>query len=115
MTAKRLLFAGGLCLLLCGMRDPFQPLPDVCQIAQLNAWQFHGVVQGGQKIGIVSDAAGRWHRVVAGETLPSGWRIISVNPQEIDVATGKECAPSTWRWKRKGTQHAKMDSEHRAL
>ncbi|WLI77950.1 HofP DNA utilization family protein [Kosakonia sp. H02] len=112
---KRLLFATGIALLLCGMRDPFQPLPDLCRITQLNAWHFHGVVQGGQPIGIVSDAAGRWHRVRAGDTLITGWRVLSVSLHEIDVATGRECAPSTWRWKRKGTQNAKMDSERRAL
>ena len=115
MVAKRIFIAAGICLLLSGMRDPFQPLPDTCQISQLKKWRFHGMVQGGNSMGIISDADGRWYRVVTGETLPTGWKVISISQSEIDVATGKECAPSTWRWKRKGTQDAKKDSERHAL
>ncbi|MDF7758412.1 HofP DNA utilization family protein [Kosakonia cowanii] len=115
MIAKRLLFTFGMVCVLCGMRDPFQPPPDRCQLAQLHAWQLHGVIESGQRLAIIRDAAGRWHRVRVGDTLSPGWRVTAIDADETEITTGKSCAPSTWRWKRKGTQDAKIDSEHRTL
>lgn len=115
MRTRRLLLAALLSLLLCGMRDPFQPPPDTCQIAQLGNWHFHGAVAGEQPIGIVRDGTGRWYRLIAGETLPTGWRVIAIYHDEMLIEIGKECTPAQWRWQREGTQHAKMDSERDAL
>lgn len=115
MMVKRLLFTFGIVTVLCGMRDPFQPPPDRCQIGQLRAWQLYGVIESGQRLAIIRDAAGRWHRVRVGDTLSPGWHVTAIETDETEIATGKACAPSTWRWKRKGTQDEKMDSERRAL
>ena len=115
MIAKRVLSACGACLLLSGMRDPFQPPPDTCQLAQLRHWQFRGMVQGELTVGIVRDADGRWYRVASGETLPAGWRVISVTADELQVDTGKDCIPAQWRWIREGTLNEKMDSGRHAL
>lgn len=115
MIPKRLLLTLGIVSVLCGMRDPFQPAPDRCQLMQLRAWQLHGVIEGGQRLAIIRDAAGHWHRVRVGDTLSKGWRVTAIEAHETEIATGKMCAPSTWRWKRKGTQDAKMDSERHAL
>ncbi|MGG7448196.1 HofP DNA utilization family protein [Kosakonia oryzendophytica] len=115
MTAKRLLCAGGLCLLLSGMRDPFQPPRDTCLTGQLANWRFHGVVAGEQSIGILRDDSGRWRRVVEGETLPTGWRVIAVNEHGIRITLGERCTPAEWRWKREGDQDEKMDSQRRVL
>lgn len=114
MGIKRVIFACGLCLFLSGMRDPFQP-PDTCQLAQLNQWQFRGIIQSGQAVGLLHDADGRWHRVAAGDRLPTGWRVVSVTLDELQISTGNDCIPAQWRWKREGTQYEKMDSEPRAL
>ncbi|AUP76222.1 hypothetical protein CWS02_02200 [Enterobacter sp. EA-1] len=58
MTAKRLLCAGGLCLLLSGMRDPFQPPRDTCLTGQLASWRFHGVVAGSKASAFYAMTAG---------------------------------------------------------
>ncbi|WP_438918531.1 HofP DNA utilization family protein [Kosakonia cowanii] len=102
-----------LCCAVCAIL--FQPAPDRCQLAQLRAWQLHGVIESGQRLAIIRDAAGRWHRVSVGDTLSPGWRVTAINADETEIATGKACAPSIWRWKRKGTQDEKMDGKRRAL
>ncbi len=115
MIAERVVFACTLCLLLSGMRDPFQPPPDTCQLAQLNQWQFHGMIQGKHAVGILRDASEHWHRVAAGELLPTGWRVVSFTVDELHISTGKDCIPAQWRWKREGTQNEKMDNGLHAL
>ncbi|WP_039057714.1 HofP DNA utilization family protein [Enterobacter sp. Bisph1] len=115
MRTKRLLLAGLLCLLLSGMRDPFQPPLDTCRLSQLSHWQFHGAVIGEHTIGFLRDDAGRWYRVAPGETLTSGWRVIAINQNELVIEIGKECTPAQWRWQRQGTQNAKMDSNNAAF
>ncbi|XTZ38734.1 HofP DNA utilization family protein [Salmonella enterica] len=115
MLAKRLVLAGSVCLLLTGMRDPFQPPADTCQISQLVDWHFRGVVVSEHTIGLLHHAGGHWLRVTAGESLPTGWRVLSVSEHEMEIATGEGCTPSRWRWKREGTQNAKMDIELRSL
>ncbi|MEO3740398.1 HofP DNA utilization family protein [Kosakonia oryzendophytica] len=115
MTAKRLLCAGGLCLLLSGMRDPFQPPRDTCLAGQLASWRVHGVVAGEESIGILRDDGGRWRRVVEGDRLPTGWRVIAVDEHGIRIALGEHCVPAEWRWKREGDQDEKMDSQRRVL
>ncbi len=115
MRTKRVLLAGLLCLLLSGMRDPFQPPLDSCQISQLSHWQFHGAVSGDTTIGFLRNNDGRWHRVAVGETLASGWRVIAIDQNELVIEIGEECTPAQWRWQREGTQYAKMDSERAAF
>lgn len=115
MRISRLLLAALLSLFLCGMRDPFQPPQDICRTAQLSNWHFHGAVAGDQPIGIVRDATGRWYRLIVGETLPTGWRVVAIQQDEMLIEIGEECTPAQWRWQREGTQHAKMDSERDAL
>ncbi|MGY5955079.1 HofP DNA utilization family protein [Kosakonia sp. BK9b] len=115
MRVKRLLWASSFCLLLTGMRDPFQPPPDTCQIAELSRWHFHGMVESAQRVGILRDTAGGWHRVVIGETLPVGWRIIAIDQHEMQIATGEGCHPPQWRWKREGTQNVEKDTTPRVL
>lgn len=115
MRISRLLLAALLSLFLCGMRDPFQPPQDICRTAQLSNWHFHGAVAGDQPIGIVRDTTGRWYRFIVGETLPTGWRVVAIQKDEMLIEIGEECTPAQWRWQREGTQHAKMDSERDAL
>ena len=115
MRIKRLLLAGLLCLLLSGMRDPFQPPRDICQTALLSQWHFHGAITGEREMGFLRDNAGRWYRLTAGETLPTGWRVITVDQHELVVEIGEECTPAQWRWQREGTHYAKMDSGRDAL
>ncbi|SFU17310.1 pilus assembly protein HofP [Kosakonia arachidis] len=115
MITERVVFACVLCLLLSGMRDPFQPPPDTCKIAQLNQWLFRGMIQGKHAVGILRDAGKHWHRVTVGELLPTGWRVISITVDELQISTGKDCTPAQWRWKRDGAQNEKMDSGPYAL
>ncbi|SCC61232.1 HofP DNA utilization family protein [Kosakonia oryziphila] len=115
MIVERVVFACALCLLLSGMRDPFLPPPDTCKIAQLDQWLFRGTIQGKHMVGILRDANKHWHRVAVGELLSTGWRVISITVDELQISTGKDCIPAQWRWKRDGTQNEKMDSGPYAL
>ncbi|MGO1308216.1 MAG: HofP DNA utilization family protein [Kluyvera intermedia] len=36
--------------LLCGMRDPFAPVADLCQTAQLPLWHYRGVAQSADRL-----------------------------------------------------------------
>lgn len=110
MAIKRLWVAAGLCLLLSGMRDPFQPPEESCQSMQSARWHYHGLVTGGQAVGFLRDADARWQRAVAGEHLSNGWRVVSVQAEEIIIALAQACSPGQWRLKREGSKSEKMDS-----
>jgi len=102
--------------LLLGMRDPFQPLPDRCQTAALAQWRYQGFITvNGQRRGVLRNPEGRWHRVVAGESLPTGWRVVSVTAQTLQVATAAGCEPALWQWQRQGAKDEKVDSGSRTV
>lgn len=109
MAAKPMLAACIMLLpLLTGMRDPFQPVPDRCQIAQMTHWHWQGVVAvNGQHVGIVRDPAGNWRRIRQGESLFAGWRVAKLNKEEIALVNTEGCSPARWCWKRKGIQDDK--------
>jgi len=101
--------------LLLGMRDPFQPLPDRCQTAALTQWRYQGFITvNGQRRGVLRSPEGRWHRVAAGESLPPGWRVVSLTEQTLQVATAADCEPAQWQWQRQGAKDEKVDSGDRA-
>lgn len=111
MTAKRMLAACLLVMMLTGMRDPFEPPADRCMVSQLSLWRYQGMVtMADAATGIVRDPAGKWRRVRVGETLPGGWRVVDFDKEEMRIATGKGCEPERWRWKREGSQHEKNSS-----
>lgn len=101
--------------LLLGMRDPFQPLPDRCQTTALAQWRYQGFITvNGQRRGILHNPEGGWHRAVAGESLPTGWRVVLVTEQTLQVATAAGCEPALWQWQRQGDKDEKVDSGSRA-
>lgn len=94
--------------LITGMRDPFQPVPDSCQLAQMVLWRYHGMVAvNDQVVGILRDPTGRWQRLREENVLPGGWRIVRLNKEEATLENGERCSPANWRWKREGTQDEK--------
>lgn len=46
MTVERWLLICVSVLMLTGMRNPFLPPEDRCQIAELSTWRFQGMVSG---------------------------------------------------------------------
>ena len=61
MMVKRGIIIGMSLLLLTGMRDPFRPPEDRCQIAELTQWHYRGMVgQGERVIAIISDSQHKW-------------------------------------------------------
>lgn len=113
MTAKRALAVCFLLLpLITGMRDPFQPVPDSCQLAQMALWHYHGKVAVNDKVvGILRDPTGRWQRLREGNVLPGGWIIVRLNKEEATLENGEGCSPANWRWKREGTQDDKKHND----
>lgn len=101
--------------LLLGMRDPFQPLPDRCQTAALSQWRYQGFITvNGQRRGVLRNPEGGWHRAVAGKSLPTGWRVVSVTEQTLQIATAAGCEPALWQWQRQGARNEKVDSSRAA-
>ncbi|MGU9866175.1 HofP DNA utilization family protein [Kluyvera ascorbata] len=97
--------------LLCGMRDPFAPVVDVCQTAQLADWRYRGGTQSASRlIGVVQERDERWRRVEAGQMLNAGWRVTAVTLESLTVEMGEGCEPRIWQWKREGTPNDKKDS-----
>lgn len=97
--------------LLLGMRDPFQPLPDRCQTAALTHWRYQGFINvNGHRRGVLRTPEGRWHRAAAGESLPPGWRVVSVTEQTLQINTAAGCEPAQWQWQRQGVNNEKVDS-----
>lgn len=93
-----------ICLpILLGMRDPFQPPQLNCPNGKAGEWRYAGIVAGKLSLGIVRDTQGRWFRVRPGESLPTGWRVQTVNEKEIVIDTLAACEPQHWRWPREGT------------
>ena len=101
------------CVVLCslwmllGMRDPFRPPDDRCAIGQLAQWRYQGRVSNLNAVGLVQDERHRWLRVRPQMRFPAGWRVLSVNENELIVEVGEGCEPKEWRWQRKGTMHEK--------
>ena len=61
MMVERWLLACVSVLILTGMRNPFLPPEDRCQIAELSAWRYQGILsQGARPIGIVQDSQKKW-------------------------------------------------------
>ncbi|MFP5594540.1 HofP DNA utilization family protein [Kluyvera sp. 142486] len=97
--------------LLCGMRDPFAPVMDACQTAQLADWHYRGGAQSASRlIGVVQERGERWRRVEIGQTLNAGWRVTVITLDSLTVETGDGCEPRVWQWKREGTPNDKKDS-----
>lgn len=73
MMVKRGIIIGMSLLLLTGMRDPFRPPEDRCQIAELTQWHYRGMVgQGERVIAIISDSQHNWQRVEQRDVLENG-------------------------------------------
>lgn len=101
--------------LLLGMRDPFQPPPDRCQTAALAQWRFQGFITvNGHRRGMLRNPEGRWYRASAGESLATGWRVVSVTEQKLQIATAAGCEPAQWQWQRQGAEDENMDNGSRA-
>ncbi|MBW9462703.1 DUF2531 family protein [Kluyvera sp. EC_51] len=97
--------------LLCGMRDPFAPVMDACQTAQLADWHYRGGTQSASRlIGMAQERDERWRRVEVGQTLNTGWRVTAITLDSLTVETGEGCEPRIWQWKREGTPNDKKDS-----
>ncbi|MFG0516606.1 HofP DNA utilization family protein [Kluyvera intermedia] len=96
--------------LLCGMRDPFAPVADLCQTAQLPLWHYRGVAQSADRlIAMVQSPEGKWQRIEPGQTIHSDWQVSGITPESLSVETGQGCEPDRWQWKREGTNHDKKD------
>lgn len=96
--------------LICAMRDPFEPVTDSCQTAQLSLWRYRGMVQSGERwIGIMQNGEGKWHRVEQGKRLSTGWMVNEVAHDHLTIDAGAGCEPRRWQWKREGTQNVNKD------
>ncbi|WP_125452041.1 HofP DNA utilization family protein [[Enterobacter] lignolyticus] len=105
MASRRVVLLVFLPLLLA-MRDPFQPAVDSCAVAQLSQWRYRGVVSSERfAIGLVMDNAGKWQRLIQGQVLENGWRIIRLSPEEIEVRAGERCESAAWRWQKEGANN----------
>ncbi|MGL5699249.1 MAG: HofP DNA utilization family protein [Kluyvera sp.] len=102
--------------LLVAMRDPFAPVIDPCQAAQLSQWHFRGVVHSGSRmIGLMQGTEGQWRRVETGTLFNAGWRVIEIAADSLTTDTGIGCEPQRWQWKREGTPDDKKElSTHTA-
>ncbi|HCW0176715.1 MULTISPECIES: HofP DNA utilization family protein [Citrobacter] len=110
MTVKRWLLACVSVLVLTGMRNPFLPPEDHCQIAELSAWRFQGMVsQDTRPIGIVQDNQHKWRRVERNEVLKNGWKVAQITAQSITLDIGKNCEPPQWQWQRQGAVNEAKD------
>ncbi|NTX71259.1 DUF2531 family protein [Lelliottia amnigena] len=92
---------------LTGMRDPFRPPVDRCEIGKLNKWHYQGLIRSAGVVGIIKDEQDRWHRAHQEDHLPSGWRVLAINETEMVIEVGDGCDPKEWRWKREGTKNEK--------
>ena len=111
MTVERWLLACMSVLMLTGMRNPFLPPEDRCQIAEMSTWRFQGMVsQGTRPIGIVQDSQKKWRRVKPNDVLKNGWTITQITAQNITLDTEKNCEPPRWQWQRQGAVNEAMDS-----
>lgn len=111
MTAKRWLLVGASLLILTGMRNPFQPPEDTCQIAMLSGWRYQGVViQGERTIGLIQDSQHRWRRVEQHDVLNGSWTVSQITTQSLTIDTGNHCEPPRWQWQRQGEVNEAMDS-----
>ncbi|MFU0932221.1 HofP DNA utilization family protein [Kluyvera cryocrescens] len=96
--------------LICGMRDPFVPVMDTCQAAQLSLWHLRGVMQSADRwIGMLESSENKWHRIEQGERLYTGWQVSDIKQGSVTVDVGPGCEPRYWQWKREGTQDDKKD------
>ncbi len=110
---KRGIIIGMSLLLLTGMRDPFRPPEDRCQIAELTQWHYRGMVgQGERVIAIISDSQHNWQRVEQRDVLENGWTILQITPEFLTLNTGKTCEPDQWQWQRQGEENEAMDSRN---
>ena len=77
-------------LILTGMRNPFLPPEDRCQIAELSAWRYQGILsQGARPIGIVQDSQKKWRRIERNDLLKNGWTITQITAQSAAVGTSQ--------------------------
>ena len=110
MTVERWLLACMSVLMLTGMRNPFLPPEDRCQIAELSTWRFQGMVsQGTRPIGIVQDSQKKWRRAKPNDVLKNGWTITQITAQNITLGTEKNCEPPRWQWQRQGAVNEAKD------
>lgn len=83
-------------------RDPFEPVEDHCQTAQLAQWHYGGAVGTAQQnVGYLQDRTGKWRRVRVDDALPPGWQVTALTAERIEITTGPGCEPLHWAWKRK--------------
>ncbi|POP43220.1 DUF2531 domain-containing protein [Superficieibacter electus] len=93
-----------------GMRDPFQPPEDHCHIAQLSQWRYQGTIaRASRQVGLLRDAQGKWRRVEMNSQLPTGWRVVQLSTQAVEIETGLGCEPARWSWSREGEPHEDRD------
>lgn len=110
MTVERWLLALASILILTGMRNPFLPPEDHCQIAELSTWRYQGMVsQGERPIGIVQDGQHKWRRVERNDVLENGWTISQITAESLTLNTEKSCEPAQWQWQRQGAVNEAMD------
>lgn len=96
---------------LLGMRDPFAPVEDKCQTAQLTQWHYRGVIhQGKRTIGIMLRDDDKWQRVEQGKVIYATWRVSSVTSSTLQVEIGRDCEVANWQWQREATVYDKKDS-----
>lgn len=111
MTVKRWLLASVSVLILTGMRNPFLPPEDHCQIAALSTWRYQGMVSLGERaIGIVQDGQHKWRRVERNDVLKNGWTISQITAESLILGTGKNCEPTHWQWQRQGAVNEAKDN-----
>ena len=83
-------------------RDPFEPVEDRCQTAQLAQWHYGGAVGTAQQnVGYLQDRTGKWRRVRVDDALPPGWQVTALTTERIEIMTRPGCEPLRWAWKRK--------------
>ncbi|HBV6391690.1 TPA: DUF2531 family protein [Klebsiella aerogenes] len=98
------------CPLLAGARDPFLPVEDHCQTAQLTQWRYGGGFgRPAQWLGLVQDHTGQWRRVRINDVLPGGWRIRQLTAETLTLEANTGCEPARWVWSRKESQHDAKD------
>lgn len=111
MKGKRWLLVCSSLLILTGMRNPFQPPEDHCQLSELSTWRYQGaVIKGERTIGLVLDDKHKWRRVEQHDVLNSGWTVSQVTAQNMTIDTDKNCEPSRRQWQRQGEVNEAMDS-----
>lgn len=92
-------------------RDPFRPVEDACQSAQVfpDHWRLKGIV--GQKQNyraLLLTAKGKWAQRRQGEPVDEHWYLLNVGPLSITLGDRKGCQPPVEK-RLKGSLYEKDD------